>query len=87
MRCRVAGKVQMVLYRDFVCRNARALNIAGTVQNQDDSSVVIIAEGEEEDLQKLVPLLHKGPFLAKVRDVEVTWFPAEGVFNSFDIIY
>tara|TARA_Y100000310_G_scaffold208118_1_gene208643 strand:+ start:6764 stop:7042 length:279 start_codon:yes stop_codon:yes gene_type:complete len=83
----ITGKVQNVLFRDFVCRKARSLNILGTVENLKDRSVKVIAEGHEEDLQKLIPHLYKGPFMARVRDVNVEWSEAKGNLSNFMTIY
>jgi len=87
IRCTITGKVQMVMFRDFILRHARSLGIRGTVENLDDGSVEVIAQGKEEKLKKLVELLHKGPFLARVIRVDVEWRKPTGSFESFSIVY
>jgi acylphosphatase len=87
LRAKVTGKVQMVMYRDFIQRKAKFLNLVGAVENQEDGSVVVIAEGEEASLNKLIPALHKGPFLARVRDVDINWSESKNEFTDFEIIY
>jgi acylphosphatase len=62
--CTIRGKVQMVMFRDFVQRKARGLDLAGSVQNLENHTVKVVAQGNEENLEKLVVHLHKGPFLA-----------------------
>ena len=83
----VTGKVQMVLFRDFAQRKARSLGLSGTVENRDDRSVRVVAQGTKETLEKLVEYLHKGPFLARVVNVAVVWREPTQQFSGFKIIY
>ena len=87
IRCRISGKVQMVMFRDFVQRKARTLDITGKVFNLDDGSVEVIAQGEKEQLEKLIEHLHEGPLLAHVVRVEVEWRKPAQSFESFKIIF
>lgn len=77
----------MVMYRDFVQRKARALGIIGEVENMEDRSVRVVAQGAKEDLEKFVGHLHKGPFLARVLNVDVTRREPSGKFDGFNIVY
>ena len=83
----ISGKVVMVMFRDFIRRKAYALNLVGTVENFDNGSVKVVAQGKEEDLEKLIEHLHKGPFLAKVARVEVKWDNPTDKYSNFTIIY
>ncbi|MCW9054827.1 MAG: acylphosphatase [Candidatus Pacebacteria bacterium] len=85
--CKITGKVQMVMFRDFVQRHARSLGIRGTVENLDDGSVEVVAQGSEDKLKKLIEHLHKGPFLARVLRVDTRWREPSGEFDSFSILY
>jgi len=87
IECIITGRVQMIMFRDFIQRNARMLGIAGTVQNLDNGSVRVIAQGEEEKLTELISLLRKGPALAKVESVETKWREPKEKFKDFEIIY
>lgn len=87
LECRVRGRVQLVMYRDFTKRNARRLGIVGTVQNMNDGSVRVVAEGEEDVLRKFLSRLQKGPIFARVDKVEEIWNEATGEFKTFEIIY
>ncbi|GMQ95172.1 MAG: acylphosphatase [Patescibacteria group bacterium] len=84
---KIVGRVQMVLFRGFVEKNARALGIVGTVENQDDGSVFVVAEGEEERLIQMLSLLRKGPPLAIVEHTEEVWSKPSDEFSDFRIIY
>jgi acylphosphatase len=83
----VYGRVQMVMFRDFVTRKARGLGVVGEVQNMSDGSVVVVAEGKKEDLDALLVRLHKGPLLAKVEHVNARFMEPSGGFTGFHIIY
>lgn len=83
----VSGKVQMVMYRDFAARNARALNLIGEVRNLQDGRVAVTAEGPRANLEALVAKLRKGPWLARVDAVDASWSPATGEYSGFSITY
>lgn len=87
LECNVAGHVQLVMFRDFVTRNARRLGVVGTVKNIPDGTVSVIAEGEEEKLKELLTLVHRGPILARVRKVTEEWSEPLGCYKNFDILY
>jgi acylphosphatase len=87
LECIVYGRVQLVMFRDFVTRKARGLGITGTVKNSPDGTVLVVAEGGEEELQKLLTLIHKGSALSRVDRVEEFWKPYLGEFKTFVILY
>lgn len=87
LECKVFGRVQMVMYRDFVKRAARARGVVGTVKNNPDGSVSIVAEGEEAALCELLARAHCGSLFARVDRVEEKWSVPLGEFKSFDILY
>jgi acylphosphatase len=87
VECKITGRVQMVMFRDFAQRKARGLGLVGTVQNMKDGSVALVAEGEEEALKKYIGLLHKGSVFSKVEGVETVRLPVTGEFNDFLIIF
>ncbi len=73
LECQVFGRVQMVMYRDFVKRAARARGVVGTVKNNLDGSVSIVAEGEEKKLCELLARANRGSIFARVDCVEEKW--------------
>jgi len=87
VHCRVHGRVQMVLFRDFVQRHARHLALTGYARNMPDFTVEVVAQGYRDNLEKLIARLHKGPFLAHVTRVDVTWREPTEQFSSFDIVF
>ena len=87
LECKVFGRVQLVMFRDFVQRKASSRGITGTVKNNPDGSVSVIAQGEETKLQELLNLLHQGSVFSRVDRVEEYWSEPLGEFKSFDILY
>ncbi len=69
----ISGKVQGVFYRLNVKQKAEELNLTGWVKNRSDGRVEILAEGEKEDLNKLIKWCYNGPKEARVEKVEVEW--------------
>ncbi|MGH6830784.1 MAG: acylphosphatase, partial [Methylocella sp.] len=60
LEARVYGLVQGVGFRYFVQRNAAMLDLTGVARNEPDGSVIVVMEGEEEDLQKLIAAMRQG---------------------------
>lgn len=81
----VSGHVQGVGYRYFVVENANLLNLKGWVRNCVDGDVEVLAEGNQFDLERLVPILETGPAGSHVIDVSLEWQPAENTFTRFSI--
>jgi acylphosphatase len=75
----VYGLVQGVFFRDSCRRQARSLQVAGWVRNNDDGSVEALFEGEEDAVTTLVDWVHRGPPGAQVSRVEVVEEQPEGL--------
>src|SRR5688572_11224637 len=65
----VTGIVQMVGYRMWTTRTARALGVRGFVRNLHDGRVEIFAEGHAKAIDALVTQCWQGPSGARVDDV------------------
>lgn len=70
-RLKITGKVQGVYYRTSAADEAQRLGVNGEVWNMQDGSVGLIAEGEEEIVDKLIAWCHTGPERAVVKNVAV----------------
>ena len=81
----VRGRVQGVGFRWFVLREAAGLDVTGWVANERDGTVRVVAEGPEEDLDRLAETLRDGPPGADVTDVSVSSRPATGAFDGFSV--
>ena len=68
---RVRGRVQGVGFRWWTVREAKALDLNGTVRNERDGSVRVEVWGAEAALAELERRLWEGPPGAQVEAVEV----------------
>ena len=69
---RISGKVQGVYYRANTQTEAKKLGLTGFVKNEINGDVYIGAEGDEEQLKKLIEWCRQGPTRAVVKNVEIT---------------
>ena len=83
----VHGRVQGVFYRLNAQHAAKKYYLTGYVKNLDKGSVEIVAEGEEEDLKQFLRWCKKGPLLAKVEDIDISWKKYSGEFPDFGVRY
>jgi acylphosphatase len=82
----VRGRVQMVGFRYFVLEEARALGLSGWVRNGDDGATVeVVAEGSQEQLQRLEEALRAGPRGARVEAVDATWSDTIDGHQGFEV--
>lgn len=81
----VYGYVQGVGFRYFVYRNATNLGLTGYAKNMLDGTVYVVAEGEEEKLQKLYEYLRVGSSHSYIEKVDVKFSEFEGTFQGFNI--
>jgi len=84
---KVSGKVQGVWFRASTREEALKLGLSGSVWNNPDGSVGIIAEGEEEQLQKFLAWCRRGPSQARVTDLACDWQESRREFEGFTIAY
>jgi len=83
----IQGRVQGVFFRDLTRRQAKKLGLAGWVANQEDGTVKVVAEGEQEDLKKLIKWCYNGPRIARVDKINAQWQESTGKFSNFEIKY
>ena len=82
------GRVQGVFFRYFVQNVARELGLKGYVRNLASvDAVEVQAEGEKQQLNKLLEQLKVGPPRARVERVEVKWADYSGQFSDFSVRY
>ncbi len=83
----IRGRVQGVMFRGALQREAQDRGIRGWCRNCPDGSVEAILEGDEGAVQRVVAWSHQGPPAAKVTCVEIDEEPYKGEFDSFQIRY
>jgi len=88
IECKIYGKVQGVFFRAFIKERADILGICGYVENMEDGTVEVVAQGEEEKLKELLELIKKGPTFARVDSVDMSWSDVlQDTFTDFTIEY
>ncbi|MCD1294715.1 carbamoyltransferase HypF [Methanocella sp. CWC-04] len=81
----VKGIVQGVGFRPFVHNLANTDHLLGYVKNLG-TSVEIVVEGKEGDIEAFLSELKIGPKLSRVDSVDVTYLPYEGKYKDFSIL-
>lgn len=66
----ISGRVQGVGFRHWTTRNARELDLRGTVRNRPDGRVELHVAGARDDVETLEDRLDRGPRAARVRGVD-----------------
>jgi acylphosphatase len=82
----IYGRVQGVNFRWNTKIVADRLNIKGWVRNLLDGRVEVVAEGEDEKINKFIEYLKKGPVLARVDKIEITEEKFKNEFDGFEVI-
>ncbi|MBS1566981.1 MAG: acylphosphatase [Bacteroidetes bacterium] len=77
--------MQGVFYRQSTREKAVSLGLAGTVRNNPDGSVTVVASGDKEQLDELVSWCRQGPPSARVNNVVVREESLQS-FNDFKIV-
>jgi acylphosphatase len=83
----VTGRVQGVAFRAHTRDEGVRLGLTGVVRNLADGGVEIIAEGENDVLQRLIAWAGRGPTSARVDSRQCEWLAATGEFTDFQIVY
>ncbi|HEY8753889.1 MAG TPA: acylphosphatase [Arthrobacter sp.] len=83
LSARVFGVVQGVGFRFWTMGKADELALTGVVKNLDDGSVSIVAEGPEQQVQKLLAWLKSENAPGRVERVEDAISAADGSFRDF----
>lgn len=84
--CEITGKVQDVGLRHFAKKCADELNVVGYIENNEDGTVSVTAQGESDILNIFVEKLKKGPVFSRVDSVEVTTHArSQDSFSEFEI--
>ena len=81
----IDGRVQGVGFRYFVLEKANLLRVEGWVRNTLSGQVEVTAEGNQDSLSNFLDYLKRGPNMAYVTDIQLTWLPATGEFAGFEI--
>jgi acylphosphatase len=78
------GYVQGVGFRATAAGAARRLDLAGSVRNQQDGSVELVAQGDPAAIDRLIDAL-KDSFGGQIRAIDCTPEPADPHLSGFVI--
>lgn len=81
----VSGRVQGVFFRSETRDEAVKHGVTGWARNLPDGRVEIVFEGEKKNVERLLEFCKRGPMLAKVAKVEISWEAYTGEFKNFKI--
>jgi acylphosphatase len=84
---RIEGRVQGVGFRYFVQRRAAEFDISGWVMNQPDGSVLVMAQGNPQDMEPFIDHLKAGPSGARVTRFVKSEMPSLENFTGFQVRY
>jgi len=82
----ITGFVQGVGFRAFIKHNALKLGLTGWVKNLPDNRVEAFFQGSKEQIEKIIFICKKGPFLSEVKDVVAEWKDSAETFKTFEIL-
>jgi acylphosphatase len=83
----ITGRVQGVGYRYFAVQKANELGIKGWVKNSVDGSVIIVAQGIEEEIKTFTDYLYIGPTRSRVDQISKVKFNTLANFDNFSVKY
>ena len=66
-----SGKVQGVFFRDSTKRKADELGLTGFVRNLEDGTVEVVAQGDKDNLNKLMAFIRNNPGHSNVNEVKI----------------
>lgn len=88
MKCvlvNIYGRVQGVGFRYFALRTALAHAVKGYVKNEVDGSVTLVAEAEEEQLEKFLKAIEVGNGFSHVDCMSIEDYTQSN--QGFEVIY
>ena len=64
--------------------NTHPLTLIGAVKNESNNSVILVANGNKQDIEKLINWCKHGPKFARVNKIEVVWEKPKKDFKNFN---
>ncbi len=87
----ISGFVQGVGFRQLIKKNAQKMGIAGWARNTKDNRVEAVFQlpgvsaVSRKSIAELINICRKGPFLAEVKDITVSWEKVKEEYTDFQI--
>lgn len=82
----ISGFVQGVGFRQYVKYKAKKLNLRGWVRNLPDGRVEAMLDGDDKSLNIMLKICRRGPFLARVINLEVIDEEGNISTDQFEVI-
>jgi len=82
----IKGSVQGVFFRNFIKEQAEKLEINGFVRNLESGHVEVFAEGDIDNVDKLIEICSQGPKHAEIKNVDIKESPFQD-FQEFKILH
>lgn len=84
----ISGFVQGVGFRQFMRHHALKLGLTGWTKNLPDNRVESIFQGSKEQIDQMIFICRKGPFLSEVNDVVAEWKDKSTEnFKTFEVLH
>jgi len=85
VRVVISGRVQGVGFRAFVERQAHKRGVRGWVRNRRDGTVEAVAQGDDDDVERIVAWCRRGPPAARVATVATEVLDVDPALESFEL--
>ena len=82
-----SGRVQGVGFRMTAEETARNFGVLGWVKNLRDGRVELVAEAEEDVVERFLDVIRTGPMKNFIQQVETSWSNPSDTFDEFEIRY
>lgn len=83
----ISGRVQGVGFRSLVLKEARRLGICGYVENLDDGTVGVRAQGDESRIQSFVEAININEEPIDVEEIKKRSVTVSTKYSGFEITY
>lgn len=84
---KITGRVQGVGFRYFVFQKAKEFGLNGWVRNTIDRGVLIVAQGDETEIETFIDYLRIGPIRARVDKISKYKMEVLSDFDNFSVKY
>jgi len=84
---KITGRVQGVGFRYFVLQRAIEIGIKGWVKNCGYNEVVVLAQGNETEINTFIDYLQIGPTRARVNKISKYKIELLSDFDNFSVKY
>lgn len=82
----ISGRVQGVGFRWFVLNAAQQLAIKGTVRNNIDGTVEVIAQSDIDNIYQLKKIIEKGSAMSRVDNILQTDHSVNNQIKEFKVV-